>query len=555
MKIFKGKSVVKGIAFGKILIKTENIKTPKKCEISDINSEIKKFEESQNLSEKKLEVLYKTTIEKIDEESAMIFQIHKMIIRDVSFVENILNIIRKEKINFEYAVFLVCQKYIKKFSELDDECIGSRVSDIIDIYNLIINNSENISREQKNPNKDFFVLVSEEFTPSEVATIDRNIVSGILMFSGSENSHACILAKALNIPTIIDLGEVLKERYNNHKIVLDGFSGKVYISPDITSIRRLTRKLELCDQHTDLLKNLKNKENITKDGQKIEICANIGSVAELGLVIDNDADGIGLFRSEFLYLKRKNYPSEEEQFKTYKKVLEIIKNKRVIIRTLDIGADKKVEYFNLPVEENPAMGYRAIRICLENTEVFKTQLRAIYRASIFGKISILIPMIISLEELIQTKKIIQEVKLGLKNENIEFSEDVELGVMIETPAAVFISDILAKEVDFFSIGTNDLTQYTLAVDRQNNKISNMYNTKHKAILRMIRLVVENAHKNNIWVGICGELASDENLTEFFLALNIDELSMSSPFILEIRKKVREININNSRKRILNKFLD
>jgi phosphotransferase system enzyme I (PtsI) len=377
---------------------------------------------------------------------------------------------------------------------------------------------------------------------------------GLLIRSGAVNSHACILTKAMNILCIAGLGDQLKGEYSGKNIILDGFSGTVYIEPDVTTTNRLKRKLKMCQKHYELLNNLKGKENITADGKKIKLYANIGSISDLDIVKGNDADGIGLFRSEFLYLERKDYPSEEEQFNAYKKVLEEMENKEVVIRTLDIGADKKAEYFDLPKEDNPAMGYRAIRICLDRPQIFKQQLRAIFRASVFGKVSIMFPMIISVEEFRNAKKIVKEVKRELKENNISFDKNIKIGIMIETPAAVFISDELAQEADFFSVGTNDLTQYSLAVDRQNNKVCNMYNPYHKAILRMVKLVADSAHKHGILVGICGELATDENLTELFLSLGIDELSMSSPFILGIRKKVRETNVDEIREKVIKKFL-
>lgn len=555
MTVLKGKGVVKGISFGKLSIKNSisSIDCNLKCKINDAQLEILRYENGKKAAIEHLKELYDKVCGEVDKESAMIFEVHQMMIEDETYCSSILDLIKSEKVNSEYAVSCVSKKMIDKLSKVDDEYIRERIADIKDVSSLLIDCiCGNVSRDCEINRK--CILGANDFTPSQTAEMNSETTKGLLMMNGTVNSHACILAKAMNIPCVVGLGDQLKEEYDGKDIILDGFSGTIYIEPDVTTIKRLKKKLKMCQKHYELLNNLKGKENITLDGKKIKLYANIGSISDLNIVKGNDAGGIGLFRSEFLYLRRKNYPSEEEQFKVYKKVLEEMKDKEVVIRTLDIGADKKVDYFDLPREDNPAMGYRAIRICLDRPQIFKQQLRAIFRASTFGKVSIMFPMIISLQELKNAKKIVKEVKHELKESGIPFDKNVKVGVMIETPAAVFISDELAKEADFFSIGTNDLTQYSLAIDRQNNKVSGMYDPYHKAILRMIKIVADNAHKHGIWVGICGELAADENLTELFLSLGIDELSMSAPFILGIRKKIRETNVDEVRDEIIKKFL-
>ncbi|MDR1628528.1 MAG: phosphoenolpyruvate--protein phosphotransferase [Oscillospiraceae bacterium] len=555
MTVLKGKSVVKGISFGKLSIKNNvsDIYCDVKCKINDTELEVRRYENGKKIAIDRLKKLYDKVFSEVDKESAMIFEVHKMMIEDESYCGSILDLIRNEKVSSEYAVSCISKKMVDKLSEVDDEYIRERIADIKDVSLLLTDCIRGDSHEKCEMNNEC-IWGASDFTPSQIAEMNGETTKGILIRSGAVNSHACILAKAMNILCVAGLGDLLEEEHNGKDIILDGLSGTVYIEPDITTINRLKRKFKMCKKHYELLNNLKGKENITMDGKKIKLYANIGSISDLDIVKGNDAGGIGLFRSEFLYLRRKNYPSEEEQFNAYKKVLEEMENKEVIIRTLDIGADKKAEYFNLPKEDNPAMGYRAIRICLDRPQIFKQQLRAILRASAFGKVSIMFPMIISVEEFKSAKKVVKEVKRELKENNIPFDKNIKMGVMIETPAAVFISDELAREADFFSIGTNDLTQYSLAVDRQNNKVSDMYDPYHKSILRMIKLVADNAHKHGIWVGICGELATDENLTELFLSLDIDELSMSSPFILGIRKKVRETNVDEIREKVIKKFL-
>ena len=424
-----------------------------------------------------------------------------------------------------------------------------RAIDIIDISERIIDRlygKERKKLEEERP----IIIGTTDLTPSEVSSLDKSKVRGFISSEGSACSHASIIAKVLRIPAVVGLGNQIIPEYNGMNVIIDSFSGTVYINPDEATTNRFIKKKKQNDKRRELLRFLKGKENITKDGQKINIYANINNPEELGEALENDAGGIGLFRSEFLYLNRSSYPTEEEQFKIYKNIAEKMGDKNVIIRTLDIGSDKRADYFNLPQEKNPAMGYRGIRICLDRPDIFKTQLRAIYRASAFGNISIMFPMIISIKEITHIKACIEIVKNELKEQGINFSDDVKIGAMIETPAAALISDDLAKEVDFFSIGTNDLAQYTLAIDRQNSKVNQMFEPEHKSILRMIKIVVDNAHKNGIWAGVCGELASNESLIETFLAIGIDELSMSASFILSTRKKVKETDVSKVKEKLL-----
>ena len=549
MTVLKGNGVFKGIAFGKLKMYTRDYSNIKKYKVSDVESEIKRYEDAKRKSIENLKRLYESSREEIGEESAMIFQIHQMMLEDMDYCESILNIIENQGINAEYAVWVTSESFQDMFLSMEDSYMKERAADVKDVSHRLIEcllNPEN----EKSSDLCECIIGADDLAPSETVQLDRDKIKGFVTMYGSTSSHTAILARTMNIPAVIGLGDQLKPEFDGCSIIVDGFSGTVYINPDITTINRLKKKKELCDHQNELLKNLKGKENVSLDGQKIDVYANIGSLADIDMAIQNDAGGIGLFRSEFLYLRRKDYPTEEEQFNAYKKAAEKMEGKRVIIRTLDVGADKKADYFKIPKEENPAMGYRAVRICLDRPEIFKTQLRAIFRASAYGKISVMFPMIISTEEVKKIKSIVEEVKKELSIDGIRYSDDVELGIMIETPGAALISDELAKEVDFFSIGTNDLTQYTLAIDRQNNKISKMYDPHHKSVIRMIKMVADNAHKNGIWVGICGELAADESLVETFMSIGIDELSMSSPFILGIREKIRGADIGKVREKII-----
>lgn len=550
MRVLKGIGVFKGISFGKLKMFKRTNCNVSKIKIHDIELELERYKSAKDLAVNDLRKLYIDAVEKVGEEEAMIFQIHQMMIEDIDFVKCIQDNIKNEKTNAEYAINEACNKFAEMFLCMEDEYMKARSSDVKDVSARLISILTNSAVEEASKPNFLCVMGADDLTPSETIQMDRTNVIGFVTMQGSHNSHTSILARGMNIPAVVGLGKQLKPEYEGCEIIVDGLSGTVYINPDVTTVKRMKKKKDLYDHEDELLQNLKGKPNITKDGQKVDIYANVGSPADIESVIKNDAGGIGLFRSEFLYLRRNNYPSEEEQFKAYKNAVIKMDGKRVIIRTMDIGADKKADYFDLPSEANPAMGYRAIRICLDRPEIFKTQLRAIYRASAFGKVSLMFPMIISKSEVIRAKKIAQEVCKELDKQGINYSKDVEIGVMIETPAAALISDELASEVDFFSIGTNDLTQYSLAIDRQNNKISFMYDPYHKSILRMIKMVVDNAHKNGIWVGICGELAADESLTGTFLALGVDELSMSAPFILGVRKKLLETDVEKIRDKVI-----
>ncbi len=552
MTVLKGNGVFGGIAFGKLSFYKREDEEIKLKKIKDAEAEVKRYEAAKNQAINELEELYESASEKVGEEEAMIFKIHQMMLDDVDYCESIINIIKSENANAEYAVWVTARNFSSMFSDMDDSYMKERATDVMDVskrlIKIICESDENV-HSYSEP----CIVGADDLTPSETVQFNEDTVKAFVTAYGSTNSHTAILARTMNIPAVVGIGNGLKKEFDGCEIIVDGYSGTVYVLPDVTTIERLKKKQELCEYENKQLQSLKGIESVTKDGQKVNLYANIGSLSDLKMVLQNGAEGIGLFRSEFLYLKRHSYPTEDEQFDAYKKVIEKMEGKRVIIRTLDIGADKKVKYFNLPQEENPAMGYRAIRICLDRTEVFKTQLRAIYRASKYGKVSIMFPMIISVDEVLKIKDIINEVKKELDFSNIEYSDDVEIGIMIETPAAVMISNELAKEVDFFSIGTNDLTQYTLAVDRQNNKINSMYDPNHKAILRMIKIAADNAHKNGIWIGICGELAADDSLTETFLSIGIDELSMSAPFILNIKKKVLNADVSKIKEKVLSQL--
>ncbi|MDR1364607.1 MAG: phosphoenolpyruvate--protein phosphotransferase [Oscillospiraceae bacterium] len=553
MNVIKGIGASEGIAFGELRafkkdyfnINSEKIYT------KDHEKEIEKYKKSCKLAMKQLDDLYKEAIADIGEEHATIFQVHKMMIEDIDYTNSVMSIIINENSNAEYAVYMTSRNFERTFGELDNDYIQQRASDVRDISKRIIScMSLSRSSNNKNTGKTNIIIGSDDLTPSEFLELDRNFIKGFVTMLGSKNSHTSILARAVNLPCVIGVGGQLRPEYEGYKVIIDSFAGTVYVSPDKITVKRLKKKKELCDRRQELLSRLKGKEDITTDGQKIEICANVSHISDLKAVRECDARGIGLFRSEFIFMNRSDYPTEDEQFQIYKKVTTKMEAKRVVIRTLDVGADKKIKYFSLPEEVNPAMGYRGIRVCLDRPEIFKTQLRAILRASMFGNIEILFPMICSLDEVLKIKHILQEVKQDLDKSEIEYDKNIKIGVMIETPAAVFISDVLAAEVDFFSIGTNDLVQYSLAVDRQNDKVNFMFNPHHKAILRMIKLVCENAKKFNIRIAVCGEIAADESMTEIFLVLGVNELSVSSPFILGIRKKVRETNVSSVREEIL-----
>lgn len=539
MKTCVGKSAYIGIAIGKIKVYEKNEQQIKRKKIENVDAEIDRFLKSKEEAVKQLEELYQKALKEVGESNAMIFQIHQMMLDDGDYLDSIENIIRTQELNAEYAVATTSDNFANMFTAMDDEYMQGRAADVKDISERVITilTGKSIgAREYDEP----VIIVARDLAPSETVQLDKDKVLAFVTSQGSVNSHTAILAKTMNIPAIVSTDVDISEELNGKLAVVDGFEGKMYIEPDEIILKEKTKKLEELKEKQRLLQNLKGKENITSTGQKVMVYANIGNVKDLALVLQNDAGGIGLFRSEFLYLEKTDFPTEEEQFLIYKSVAETMAGKRVIIRTLDIGADKQADYFNMDKEENPAMGVRAIRICLTRPEIFKTQLRALFRASVYGKIAIMYPMITSLGEVKRIKEIVAEVKKELDSQMVPYNKEIEQGIMIETPAAVMISDILANEVDFFSIGTNDLTQYTLAIDRQNSKLDEFYDSHHEAVLRMIKLTAQNAHKAGIWIGICGELGADLELTEEFLNYGIDELSVSPSRILPLREKIRSI---------------
>lgn len=553
MKVIEGKGVFGGVAIGKLRILEQKEQTIKRVHVDNEEDEIKRFEDAKQKAIDQLGNLHEKAIAEVGEASAAIFQIHQMMLEDLDYIESIENIIRTQSVNAEYAIGVTSDNFTQMFSSMEDEYMRERAADVKDVSERLIRVLSNKDDETINSDETY-ILGASDLAPSETVQLDKDKVLGFITQGGSSNSHTAILARTMNIPAIIGVGDSLTPDMDKKIVGIDGYTGKVYVEPDEKTLDMLNQKKYKADEQKELLQKLRGKENITKDGQKINIYANIGNISDLGAVLKNDAGGVGLFRSEFLYLENNDFPTEEQQFTVYRRVLENMAGKKVVIRTLDIGADKKIDYFNLPEEENPALGYRAIRICLKQVDIFKTQLRALFRASAYGNISIMFPMITSVDEVKQIKDIVNEVKQELREEGIKYSEDIEIGIMIETPAAVMISDDLAKEVDFFSVGTNDLTQYTLAIDRQNNNLSSFYNPHHKGLLRMLKMIADNAHKNNIWMGICGELGADEELTEFFLSIGVDELSVSPAFILPLRKKVRETDVSQVKKSVLDELI-
>ena len=532
--VIQGKSVFSGIAIGRLSVynKAENV--VKRVKITDIDREIRRFEEAREEGKKQLAGLYEKALKEVGEVNAAIFEVHQMMLDDLDYVESIQNMIKSQEVNAEFAVANTGDNFSEMFASMDDDYMKERAADVKDISNRLImilqgNGAGGIRSDEP------VILLADDLAPSETVQLDKSKVLSFVTKHGSTNSHTAILARTMNIPALI--GVDYPDDADGKMGIVDGYEGKIIIDPEVSVLEDYKEKKEQEDEKKRLLQELKGKENVTLDGKKINLYANIGSVSDVASVLANDAGGIGLFRSEFLYLESETYPTEEEQFKAYRTVAENMAGKKVIIRTLDIGADKQVGYFNLDKEENPAMGYRAIRICLDRKDIFKTQLRALYRASYYGTISIMFPMIISVQEVKQIKQIISEVKAELDEANVPY-KDVEIGIMIETPAAVMMSEELAKEVDFFSIGTNDLTQYTLAIDRQNPKLDNIYDSHHPAILKMLQMVVDNGHKGGCWVGICGELGADTTLTETFLKMGFDELSVSPSMILRVRDRIR-----------------
>lgn len=536
--VLEGKSVFGGIAIGRLSIYNKKENQVKREKITDVEAEITRFTDAKETAKEQLKGFYKKAVKEVGEVNAAIFEVHQMMLDDLDYVESITNMIRTQEVNAEFAVASTGDNFSKMFAAMDDDYMKERAADVKDISNRVISilqNAENGSVTGEEP----VILLADDLAPSETVQLDKSKVLSFVTRHGSTNSHTAILARTMNIPALIGID--FSEDVNGKMGIVDGYTGTLYIEPDEEIMKKYEAKKAEDENKKRLLLELKGKENVTLDGKKINLYANIGGVADVANALSNDAGGIGLFRSEFLYLESEDYPTEEAQFAAYKTVAENMAGKKVIIRTLDIGADKQVDYFHMEKEENPAMGYRAIRICLDRPEIFKTQLRAIYRASYYGTISIMFPMIISVKEVKRIKEIVAEVKAELTAEGIPF-KDCELGIMIETPAAVMISDLLAEEVDFFSIGTNDLTQYTLAIDRQNPKLDSFYDSHHEAILRMLQMVVDNGHKHGYWVGICGELGADTTLTSTFLKMGFDELSVSPAMILRVREEIRNTKV-------------
>lgn len=537
MEQYQGKSVFGGVAIGRIHVFSKGQQQVKRIKVQDTEAEKKRYREAVQTAITELQGLYDKALKEVGEANAAIFEMHQMMLEDEDFTESVENIIDSQSVNAEYAVASTGDNFAQMFASMDDEYMRGRAADVKDISERLVSVLNGASRQQMDADEPVIVM-AVDLAPSETVQMDKDKVLSFVTTQGSVNSHTAILARTMSIPALIGVDMPLDAELEGKFAIVDGDNGTVYIDPSEDVLAQMQEKKEQAEEKKQLLQQLKGKETITKDGKKIKLYANIGNSKDLAMVLQNDAEGIGLFRSEFLYLEKEDYPTENEQFMVYKMVAETMAGKQVIIRTLDIGADKQCDYFNMDPEDNPALGYRAIRICLTRPEVFKTQLRALYRASAFGNISIMYPMITSVWEVKQIKKIVEEVKEELRAQNIEFGE-VAQGIMIETPAAVMISRELAKEVDFFSIGTNDLTQYTLAIDRQNPKLDDFYDAHHPAVLKMIHMVAQNAHAEGIWAGICGELGADLELTEQFLQMGIDELSVSPGRIFPIRKIVRE----------------
>ena len=552
MLVREGKSVFKGVAIGKIFVYKKADKAVTKETITDVEAELARFQAAKEKALEQLKSLYEKALRDVGEEEAMIFDVHQMLLDDLDYNESITGIIESEKMNAEYAVFMTCEQFMAMFLSMDDDYMRGRAADIEDISKRVISilNGTQVSPEAM---PEPVIIVAEDLAPSETVQFEKDKILAIVTQKGSANSHTAILARTMNIPSLVTTDIEVDPKYNGRTAVVDGFAGLLYVNPDEETMVKMTEKKKRADEQRALLQEMRGKETVTKSGKHIHLYSNIGGVQDVDAVLENDAEGIGLFRSEFLYLGRDNYPGEDEQFEAYKTVLSRMQGKKVIIRTLDIGADKQADYFEIPKEENPALGFRAIRICLTREEVFRTQLRALLRASAFGNLGIMFPMIISVKEIVRIKEIVEEVKLELDREDIAYG-NFELGIMIETPAAAVISDLLAPHVDFFSIGTNDLTQYTLAIDRQNPKLEDFYDAHHPAVLNMIRMTVENAHKAGIWAGICGELGADLELTKFFLSIGVDELSVSPGRVLSVRKNILETDVEKEREEQLKKWL-
>ncbi len=545
MQVFNGKSVFGGIAIGKIYVYQKGEQQVRRTRITDIPKEKERYRAASGTAMEQLKELYHKALNEVGEENAAVFEVHQMMLEDDDFVESVENIIETQEVNAEYAVAVTGDNFSQMFASMDDDYMRGRAADVKDISERLItvlNGGAAGGIQSEEP----VIVLADDLAPSETVQMDKDKVLSFVTVHGSVNSHTAILARTMGIPALIGTDIPMDETVDGNMAVVDGAGGCIYVEPDEDTLARMNGRKQQEEEQKELLLSLKGRENVTRDGQKVMLYANIGNIRDLATVLQNDAGGIGLFRSEFIYLESEDFPSEEEQFQIYRKVAETMAGKRVIIRTLDIGADKKCDYFDMEEEENPALGCRAIRICLTRPEIFKTQLRALLRASAYGNIAIMYPMITSLWEIRKIGEIVEQVKEELKAQGIGYGDPLQ-GVMIETPASVMISGELAKEVDFFSIGTNDLTQYTLAIDRQNPKLDDFYDSHHPAVLEMIRMVAENAHKAGIWAGICGELGADLELTREFLAMGIDELSVSPGSILPIRKIILETDVSEYRK--------
>ena len=545
MQIYKGKSVFGGIAIGKISVYKKDEQLVKRVKIEDADAEMERYTAARNIAAAQLQKLYDKALKEVGEANAAIFEVHQMMLEDEDYNESVENIIHSQMVNAEYAVASTADNFAQMFEAMDDDYMRGRAADVRDISERVITvlaGGAGSGLDSDEP----VIIAADDLAPSETVQLDKDKVLSFVTAHGSENSHTAILARTMGIPALIGTGIDLDETVDGKLGIVDGTNGVVYVDPHAELLEEMKKKQQEEQEQQRLLQTLKGKENITLDGQNVMLYANVGNIKDLGIALQNDAGGIGLFRSEFIYLGQDHYPTEEEQFQIYKTVAETMAGRRVIIRTLDIGADKQCDYFELDKEDNPAMGLRAIRICLTRPEIFKTQLRALFRASVYGNINIMYPMIISVDEVRQIKAIVEEVKAELAEQGIEYGNPAQ-GIMIETPASVMMSRELAEEVDFFSIGTNDLTQYTLAIDRQNSKLDKFFDSHHPAVLRMIQMTVENAHKAGIWCGICGELGADQALTKDFLAMGVDELSVSPGSILPLRKIILETDVEAYKK--------
>lgn len=546
MIVYKGKAVFGGIAIGAIQIFEKNRQKIICYKVTDLEAEVKRFDRARKKAQEQVMALYQKALKEVGEENAAIFEVHHMLMNDTDYIHSILTIIIEQGVNAEYGVAVTGERFARMFEDMDDDYMRERAADIRDISEQIIRVL--LGHEAaKMKNSEPVILVAKDLAPSETVMLDKEKVLSFVTIEGSSNSHTAILARTMNIPALVQTEVELDASLNGRMAIVDGFEGMLYVDPTPELLAEKQKRLEEERKKRALLKLLKGKENVTLDGRKIKIYANIGNLKDLALVQENDAQGIGLFRSEFIYLESEDFPTEEEQFQIYRTVAQTMAGKKVIIRTLDLGADKQADYLKLEKEINPALGFRAIRICLTRKELFRVQLRAIFRAGIYGQVSIMYPMITSMKEIAMIREIVEQVRAELREEGIPFREEMEQGIMIETPAAVMISDLLAREVDFFSIGTNDLSQYTMAIDRENAQLDDFFDPHHPAILRMIKMVADNAHQNGIWVGICGELGADLELTPAFLAMGIDELSVSPGRILPLRKRVREIDLSKEEK--------